>query len=47
MAGYGPGNDKDVGLSIGNEACPDCARKMLQCCSKKLLKDCPRSKFAT
>ena len=34
MAGYAPGNDKDVGLSIGNEACPDCARKMLQCCSK-------------
>ena len=34
MAGYAPGNDKDVVLSIGSEACPDCARKMLQCCSK-------------
>ena len=30
MAGYAPGNDKDVGLSIGSEACPDCARKMLK-----------------
>ena len=41
MAGYAPGNDKDVGLSIGSEACPDCARKMLQWCSqvaKRLLK---------